>query len=81
MDTAQTNLFYRISQYRFMCVELNLYLDTHPDDKNARADYQCYALKSFARAEAFAVLLNGKTKANTARCSISASPQRKWAAM
>lgn len=43
MDTAQTNLFYRISQYRFMCVELNLYLDTHPDDKNARADYQCYA--------------------------------------
>ena len=54
MDTAQTNLFYRISQYRFMCVELNLYLDTHPNDENARADYQC---------------------------SISASPQRKWAAM
>ena len=43
MDTAQTNLFYRISQYRFMCVELNLYLDTHPNDENARADYQCYA--------------------------------------
>ena len=43
MDTAQTNLFYRISQYRFMCVELNLYLDTHPHDENARADYQCYA--------------------------------------
>ena len=80
MDTAQTNLFYRISQYRFMCVELNLYLDTHPNDENARADYQCYArrllqlieqyeseygllLKSFARAEAFAVLLNGKTDA------------------
>ena len=35
MDTAQTNLFYRISQYRFMCVELNLYLDTHPNDENA----------------------------------------------
>ena len=40
MDTAQTNLFYRISQYRFMCVELNLYLDTHPNDENARADYE-----------------------------------------
>ena len=26
-----------------MCVELNIYLDTHPDDANARADYLCYA--------------------------------------
>ena len=43
MDTAQTALFYRISQYRFMCVELNIYLDTHPDAANARADYLCYA--------------------------------------
>ena len=43
MDTAQTALFYRISQYRFICVELNIYLDTHPDDANARADYLCYA--------------------------------------
>lgn len=74
MDTAQTNLFYRISQYRFMCVELNLYLDTHPNVENARAGLQCYGC-----ADCSSLLSN--TKANTARCSISASPQRKWAAM
>lgn len=43
MDSTQTAFIYRISQYRFMCVELNLYLDTHPSDENARTDYQCYA--------------------------------------
>ncbi len=42
MDTAQTALLYRISEYQFVCVELNLYLDTHPTDENARADYLCY---------------------------------------
>ena len=49
MDTAQTALFYRISQYRFMCVELNIYLDTHPDDANARAGYLCYARRRHPR--------------------------------
>jgi len=26
----------------FVCIDLNLYLDTHPDDKVALGDYNCY---------------------------------------
>ena len=73
MDTAQTNLFYRISQYRFMCVELNLILTRIPMTKMPAR------IINAMRADCSSLLSN--TKANTARCSISASPQRKWAAM
>ena len=36
-------LLCKIAEARFACVELRLYLDTHPDDEAAKADYLCYA--------------------------------------
>jgi spore coat protein JB len=33
----------KIQQLEFMCVELNLYLDTHPYDMRALMEYNCYA--------------------------------------
>ena len=33
----------KIQEARFACVELRLYLDTHPDDMAAMADYNCYS--------------------------------------
>ena len=35
METTQCALLNQISEYQFVCVELNLYLDTHPDDTEA----------------------------------------------
>lgn len=45
----------RINEYQFICVDLNLYIDTNPSDEKARADYLHYSrlLKdSIARYEA-----------------------------
>lgn len=39
----QCELQNRISEVQFVCVELNLYLDTHPDDQAARNDYYTYS--------------------------------------
>lgn len=33
----------RIGEVQFICIELNLYLDTHPDDSAARSDYLTYS--------------------------------------
>ena len=43
MELTQNALLSKISEAQFVCVELNLYLDTHPDDEDARADYLCYS--------------------------------------
>ena len=43
-DTARA-LLKKIGEARFTCVELNLYLDTHPDDVAARADFNSYSDK------------------------------------
>ena len=32
----------QISEAEFVCVELQLYLDTHPEDCDAKADYVSY---------------------------------------
>lgn len=45
METTQCALLMKISEVQFVCVELNLYLDTHPDDEDARADYFSYSRK------------------------------------
>ncbi|MDD4075757.1 MAG: spore coat protein CotJB [Eubacteriales bacterium] len=44
----QNELLNKISQLQFVCVELNLYLDTNPTDMAAKNDYLCYgeALKT-----------------------------------
>lgn len=39
----QARLMEQIQQCEFICVDINLYLDTHPDDKRALSDYNCYA--------------------------------------
>ena len=39
----QETLLEQISEIQFVCIELNLYLDTHPDDADALADYRSYS--------------------------------------
>lgn len=41
----QCELLNLISELQFVCVELNLYLDTNPEDANAKSDYICYGEK------------------------------------
>ena len=43
MDQERLALLKKIGEARFTCVELNLYLDTHPDDVAARADFNSYS--------------------------------------
>lgn len=45
METNEQTLLNLIGEARFACVELNLYLDTHPDDTSAQNDYLCYSQK------------------------------------
>ena len=39
MDAMEQGLLQKIGEARFACVELRLYLDTHPDDAGAQADF------------------------------------------
>lgn len=41
MDKCE--LLTRIGEVQFVCIELNLYLDTHPGDEDARSDYYGYS--------------------------------------
>ena len=41
MDKCE--LLTRIGEVQFVCIELNLYLDTHPGDEAARSDYLGYS--------------------------------------
>ncbi len=43
MERTEQQLLTRIGEARFACVELQLYLDTHPEDLEARNDYNSYA--------------------------------------
>ncbi len=40
---SECELLNRIGEVQFICVELNLYLDTHPEDQDARNDYIAYS--------------------------------------
>lgn len=44
-DATQQALQQKIREARFVCIDLNIYLDTHPDDEAAKQDYQCYSEK------------------------------------
>ena len=44
-DMTKCELLRKISEYQFVAVELNLYLDTHPCDDDARSDYLYYSTK------------------------------------
>ena len=45
MEASQAALLSKISEYQFVCVELNLYIDTNPTDELALKDYLCYSEK------------------------------------
>ena len=45
MDAMERALLEKIGEARFACVDLRLYLDTHPDDAMAKADYLAYSMK------------------------------------
>lgn len=72
MDMNQDSLLMKISEYEFVCVELNEYLDTHPGDMAARNDYDCYSRalgELIAHYEAtYAPLLNFGHSPNAAGC-------------
>ncbi|MFT9496536.1 spore coat protein CotJB [Anaerosolibacter sp.] len=42
MHKDQLNMLRRMQELEFACVDLNLYLDTHPMDKKALMDYNTY---------------------------------------
>ncbi|MBQ3011600.1 MAG: spore coat protein CotJB [Clostridia bacterium] len=45
MEYTKCELELAISEIQFICVELNLYLNTHPDDEAAKDDYNAYSLR------------------------------------
>ena len=45
MDTTQQMMLQKIQEARFVCIELRIYLDTHPDDAIAQGDYLAYSEK------------------------------------
>ncbi|MDI3311461.1 MAG: spore coat protein CotJB [Thermoanaerobacterium sp.] len=46
MDANQVALIKKIMELDFACIDLNLYLDTHPDDQKALRDYNYYSQQS-----------------------------------
>ena len=42
-DAGRSELMQKIMQCEFICIDINLYLDTHPCDERALSDYNCYA--------------------------------------
>jgi len=43
MDANQLDLLKKIMELEFACQDLNLYLDTHPEDQKALQDYNYYS--------------------------------------
>ena len=43
IDCTEQALLNKIGEVRFACVELQLYLDTHPEDLEAKNDFNSYA--------------------------------------
>lgn len=43
MDTSQVSMLKKIMEIEFTCIDLNLYLDTHPNDQKALQDYNYHS--------------------------------------
>lgn len=43
MNDNQAALLKKIMEIDFTCIDLNLYLDTHPEDQKALRDYNYYS--------------------------------------
>ena len=63
---TKCELLTRISEIQFVCVELNLYIDTHPDDADALSDYYHYS-----------TMLKSLIESYADRCLVSVIPQRR----
>jgi spore coat protein JB len=53
MTTEQECMMLKIQECEFVCIELNLYIDTHPDDEAALNDFNCYSAKLHQLMEAY----------------------------
>jgi len=75
MELSQNALLMKISEIQFVCVELQLYLDTHPSDEDAKADFLCYGrkLKALIRQyeENFGPLMNYGHSPTEAGCWVN----------
>lgn len=73
-DMTRCELLKTISEYQFVAVELNLYLDTHPGDAAARSDYLYYStrLKELIAAyeEQYGPLMNFGHSATATGCYV-----------
>ena len=73
-DMTRCELLKTISEYQFVAVELNLYLDTHPADAAARSDYLYYStrLKELIAAyeEQYGPLMNFGHSATATGCYV-----------
>ncbi|MDB8794139.1 spore coat protein CotJB [Romboutsia sp. 1001216sp1] len=45
MRLSRRDLLDKVLEYSFACIELNLYLDNNPEDKNALNSYNQYSDK------------------------------------
>ena len=45
MQKSREYMLREIQELSFICVDLNLFLDTHPDNKRAAMDYSGYSQK------------------------------------
>lgn len=45
MDAQRKDLLRRLMALEFTAIDLNLYLDTHPDDHKALADYNAISME------------------------------------
>ena len=50
---TREELLERIGEIQFVCVELNLYIDTHPGDSEALEDYYNYSVMLKGLIEAY----------------------------
>ena len=46
-------LILQIAQCEFTCADINMFLDTHPEDERALMDYNCYAQQLMALKEMY----------------------------
>ena len=73
-DMTRCELLKTISEYQFVAVELNLYLDPHPGDAAARSDYLYYStrLKELIAAyeEQYGPLMNFGHSATATGCYV-----------
>ncbi|WP_047153012.1 spore coat protein CotJB [Aneurinibacillus tyrosinisolvens] len=70
-DTAYYDLLLEIQQVEFVVIELNLYLNTHPDDQAAIAQYNDYTQRNMQLKKNFEAIYGPLANFG---CSFSTTP-------